>query len=317
VDSRATGKRLREVLAELTADRDSPATWDDVAASLSVDKKTLDRWFQGENLPRIGQLYAIGQRTGCSADWVLGFSDVARRRGDESQREVGTVLRAKLQQIESAVVEAQGSPSPGSASLIPLWRKRLDPIPESPGELVEAAAYALLELRLGALANRWLLKIRELAARMRSDSAAAQDSDERKSLIRIATELDFLAMRLDSSEGVVESLNRLEAREPLFALSQLFTSKRGDEALETPFAVLGSSMNCGLAWRGAKHDDVWCIRDDPTNEIDLALYVRRRGRFLVEPVESESGAIPQSKMIVRHHQLKSAHKPISSGSKHR
>jgi transcriptional regulator with XRE-family HTH domain len=292
---RAFGKRLKEVLTEFKRVPGSHLTWDGVATSLNVDKKTLARWFSADNFPRSKQLHSIAQLTGCSVDWLLGFPDAPRRRGDNIQREAGAELRSRLEQIESD--ERYAASTPGGLDTVSL-RKWLDPVPESPAKLIKEATEALSERRLARLAKLWTLKMQQLALRMREDLESAQDRDERANLVHVASLLDFEAQRLESSESLLNSLGHLDREEPLLAASHLLTSRHGDAILQTPFPVWGP---WGLAWRGAKHDDVWCIRRNAGTPSALDVYVRRRAKFLLpSPLEEfEFARVPTSPTVVR------------------
>jgi hypothetical protein len=75
---------------------------------------------------------------------------------------------------------------------------------------------------------------------------------------------------------ITPPLDQLESREPLFAVSDFSRGLYPEKGHRTAFEVLGARMGLGLAWHGPKRDEVWCI------DATLRVYVRRRGRFLIE-----------------------------------
>ena len=59
------GERIRQ------ARRDAGLSQDALAARLRIAPRTIAGWEHGEFLPRSGQLAAIADQLGVSADWIL------------------------------------------------------------------------------------------------------------------------------------------------------------------------------------------------------------------------------------------------------
>jgi hypothetical protein len=277
-DGYRIGRRLRESLGRAasalfvaTGQPHRRPTVDDYAEILGVDKKTVERWFRGENLSWAQRAFTIGAFTGDSIDSILGFANVPTRRGDSVATRDAEELRRRIQSMKGYAARA---PRPLTTVLgIPHWHKRLTSIPDSPDELLTAAAEAVWKSRLDSLKERWMDSLEGLATLMKQDAMTLADSGLKAALHAAITRVRFEMSDLDSSASPVETIDRLEVTAPLVArgADTLFMSP----PLRTTFAVVGAIADCGLAWRGKRMDYAWYI--DPS---DLRARHRNRGRFL-------------------------------------
>jgi hypothetical protein len=229
----------------------------------------------------------IGQLTGDSVDWLLGFDDISQRRLDRAPvAHVGDDLRRILEQTASdiqteesalikAIAERDSVPLP-----VPRWRKRLNPLPESPSDLVALLAKGWWDREIMTQAVRWRDTLRELAAKMRADSASAEEAYLQEVLLRTSDRIYYDADHLDSTDAFLRKVDALESEGPLPNVNRPTSLDSIGVAfsltLETDFPVLANRLNYGVAYRGKKRDRVWYI------DTDLHVSVREHGRCLVE-----------------------------------
>lgn len=286
LDAKAVGDRLRTALGLSPVRNDAPRTVIDVAELLGLNKKTVERWLRGENLPGAQQLYAIAQVTKYSLKWLL--DGTGSPQGDEAQQDVAVVIGRELQQRleDSRAYKLDSRLTAGADE----WLKRIPLIPDAPTELVRAVCDAWLEQETLVLGERLSLSMTQLADRMSRDAETVQDPREARALRRIATQMRRQATRLTSADDVITALQEFYDGTPLTVTSEHSLEHQSRSRLETSFPVLGASLLCGFAWYGATHDDVWCLRENSRKRVP-EIFVCRKGRCLRAPEERE-GQLP-------------------------
>ena len=78
------------------------------AAQCEIAQPMMDRYLKGENAPSSEKLMQICVKTGCSADWLLGLSDV---RGGDAASSVPPETAEKLAALEKENAELRGEVS--------------------------------------------------------------------------------------------------------------------------------------------------------------------------------------------------------------
>ncbi len=252
----------------------------------TYDRK-LRRWLRGPALPNdVAELYAIALRTGDSWDWILGLPSAPRRRGDNQHlAHEGDLVRQHIETIGNryrrhpiaqALQRRDGAPlpDPGAAGprLAAPWEHRVDPLPESPTDLIAEVVRAWWETRVAMAATKWRDALRHLQSRMDIESVKVHEENERRGLMEKVELIGRTLAQLESPSGKLSLLFQLETRGALQAANNPVVLSGPETVYKLKEPVLAAQE--AFAWRGTKHDHAWYLDDG------LEVTARKRGRFL-------------------------------------
>lgn len=259
---RQVGKRLKLAI-EGAARVNGAETLDAQADWLDVAKKTLGRWFypvSGEKVPKnrpsMEQLFKIGQRTGVSVDWLLGFEDIEQLR--DARATIGVLSEELWKLMEDRIPPDAFAPVLGERG-----------IPHLASTLIDSFWTCQLRER----ANETARKFRELTFVIQREGQSIDDPLAQTELQRIVRHCRIIVADLESPYVTWADVCRFRFAYPASQLTVL-------GALSTPFQVVDG---WGFVWRANEYDlAIYIERGVKWGDLGDVKVKRERRPFLVE-----------------------------------